>query len=83
MLRSIGSIHFQRMLCALHAGLKYDRGGALMGELIQLFPVSKTEQSCMNCENGYIGSGGLFCIEFKEMIYDDSIAVECDTYENG
>lgn len=55
-----------------------------MGELIQLKLTSlDLERACSNCLNAYYGSGGIFCIEFKEMIYDDAIALECDTYENG
>lgn len=53
-----------------------------MGELVLLTSYD-LKRNCMNCEHAYIGSRGIFCEEFNEIIYDDTIAFECDSYENG
>jgi hypothetical protein len=61
-----------------------------MGDLIQ-FPldrVRKVEEepeeklSCMNCQNVYVGTKGLFCGVFKEVIVFDDIAQDCSEYES-
>lgn len=36
---------------------------------------------CGKCENGYIGVGGVFCIEFREFIDDETVAAECECFE--
>jgi hypothetical protein len=36
---------------------------------------------CSNCEYGYIGSEGVYCIQYQEMIYLESAAADCESFE--
>ena len=37
--------------------------------------------SCMDCQNVYVGTKGLFCGVFKEVIIFDDIAKDCSEFE--
>lgn len=36
---------------------------------------------CSRCEYGYIGSYGVYCIQYQEMIDFESCAQDCESYE--
>lgn len=36
---------------------------------------------CVDCRNAFLGIRGIYCGEFREEIYDERIAAECEGYE--
>ncbi len=62
-----------------------------MGEVIQFPGVLQVEDetqffpeaaiSCTDCQNVFMGTKGLFCGVFKEMIVFDDIAADCGEFE--
>lgn len=49
-----------------------------MGQVYEL-PIH--QHLCSNCEHGYIGAHGVFCVMFNELIYLETAADECPEYE--
>jgi hypothetical protein len=42
-------------------------------------PVAKRE--CGGCENAYLGQSGVFCRYFREDIFDETVAQECEQWD--
>ena len=47
--------------------------------VVQLFP--QRERSCWICKRGAWTEGGVYCTEFGELIGNESVAQECESYE--
>lgn len=50
-----------------------------MGEVVHLKADSR--KLCSDCEFALFGSGGIFCREFSEDIWDERIAEECESFD--
>lgn len=48
------------------------------GNVVDL-PVAKRE--CGGCENAYLGQSGVFCRYFREDIFDETVAQECEQWD--
>lgn len=46
---------------------------------IYAFPVKV--KNCGECEHAALSSSGVFCLEYREEIYDETVANECEAYE--
>jgi hypothetical protein len=59
------------------------------GAIIIPFPGVKLEDvlpnfktfTCGDCIHAYLGADGVFCGEYREMIYNESVANTCESYE--
>lgn len=38
-------------------------------------------RTCSDCEHGYVGPDGLFCMTYREMIDDERVALECVAFD--
>lgn len=45
---------------------------------VTLLPIAK--RLCSGCEHGYLGQGGVFCRFFREDIFDETVAQECEEW---
>ncbi len=45
-------------------------------------PANAVDRVCPNCVHAYVGKG-VYCEMFDEIILRDSVALECDLYEDG
>lgn len=45
------------------------------------FPIKPGPRTCGDCDNAYLGSQGVYCSVFKEVIWDERVAVECEEFE--
>ena len=44
--------------------------------------VRRTERPlCSECVNGYLGAGGVFCVEYRELIDNERTAEECASFD--
>lgn len=41
------------------------------------------ERTCSDCQHAYIGTDGLFCMTFHEIIPDEKVAMECVAFQEG
>jgi hypothetical protein len=37
--------------------------------------------TCSECCAGYLGGDGVFCRTFREVIFDERVAAECEAYD--
>jgi hypothetical protein len=49
-----------------------------MGELFQL---GLPERLCSQCEHAYLGADGVWCMAYRELIWQETVAGECELYE--
>lgn len=51
-----------------------------MADIVRL-PVERVPVRCGDCEHALHGSGGVFCRQYLEDIWDEKIAEECDDFD--
>lgn len=49
--------------------------------LVEPIPLPLKPKLCCLCESGYIGPCGVYCIEYHELIDDETVAAECEGWE--
>lgn len=50
-------------------------------EVIQLPVAVPVRLSCLECQNVFLGSKGLICGEYMEVLVHDEVAQDCNAYE--
>lgn len=48
---------------------------------MSLSMASTTKRLCSNCEHGYHGENGVYCILFAHAVLTDKVAEECEAFE--
>lgn len=55
-----------------------------MGTVIHLPETEIKPRLCGGCENGYLGSGGVYCIAYAEFIWNEADAAsDCPEWEEA
>jgi hypothetical protein len=52
-----------------------------MMALVEPIPLPLKPRYCSMCEHGYIGVSGVYCIEFRELVNDETVALDCESWE--
>jgi len=45
-------------------------------------PIAVSDPLCSECKHGYLGSGGVLCDVFRELVLDETVAKDCGEFDS-